>query len=148
MAPEETLRGGGKCPVCGRPVTVGVMNRVEALADRPAGGKPPNTIPFKRMVPLDEIIAEAFGVGVSSKKVKEEYQRLVTDVGTEFRILLEASESDLKSATRPEIMEGILRVREGRVAIEPGYDGAYGTIQIFSDSDRSNFTTAQAALFG
>ncbi|MBI4132480.1 MAG: DNA helicase UvrD [Candidatus Sungbacteria bacterium] len=148
MAPEETKKAGGKCPVCGRPVTVGVMNRVEALADRPRGGRPPNTIPFKSMVPLDEIIGEAFGVGVSSKKVKEEYQRLVTALGTEFRILLETSVSDLKSATRPEIAEGIIRVREGRVAIEPGYDGEYGKIKIFDDSDRKNFLTAQSSLFG
>ncbi|MDP3727434.1 MAG: endonuclease Q family protein [bacterium] len=147
MNPEETRAANGKCPTCGRPVTVGVMSRVEKLADRPPGERPANAIPFKSMVPLDEIIGEAFGMGVSSKKVKEEYQRLIAALDSEFRVLLEAPASDLKSATRPEIAEGIARVRDGRLKIEPGYDGEYGTVKIFDEADRKNFGAAQKALF-
>ena len=131
LAPEETRKRGGTCPTCGRPVTVGVMHRVEALADREAGATPASAIPFTRMVPLDEIIGEAFGVGVASKKVKAEYLKLVQEIGSEFSVLLEAPESDLTSATRAEVAEGILRVRQGRVSIEPGYDGEYGKNKIF-----------------
>lgn len=148
LSPAETRKLGGKCPTCGRPVTVGVLNRVEALADRPAGAKPPNAVPFKSMIPLDEIIAEAFDMGVSAKKVKGEYHRLVAALGSEFRVLLEAPASDLKSATVPEVAEGILRVRDGRVKIEPGYDGEYGKVKIFDEADRKNFSAGQNSLFG
>ena len=148
MSPEETRKANGKCPTCGRPVTVGVMNRVEALADRPAGARPEDAIPFRSMVPLDEIIAEAFGMGVSAKRVKDEYQRLVSSLGSEFRVLLEAPESELESATRPEVAEGILRIRDGRVTIEPGYDGEYGKIKIFDDAERKSLTVGQPSLFG
>mgnify|MGYP001564746971 CR=1 FL=1 len=148
MSPEETRAVNGKCPTCGRPVTVGVMNRVDTLADCPVGRKPANAIPFKSMVPLDEIIGEAFDMGVSSKKVKEEYQRLIAAIGSEFAVLLEATESDLKSATRPEIVEGISRVRDGRLKIEPGYDGEYGTVEIFDKADRKNMAAGQSSLFG
>ncbi|MBI4132110.1 MAG: DNA helicase UvrD [Candidatus Sungbacteria bacterium] len=147
MSPEETKKAGGMCPTCGRPVTVGVMNRVEKLADRPRGARPINAIPFKRMVPLDEIIGEAFDLGVSSKKVKEEYRRLVAALGSEFSVLLEASESDLKSAAPPEVAEGVLRVREGRLKVEPGYDGEYGTVRIFDEADRKNMAAGQSSLF-
>ena len=147
MSPEETRAVKGKCPTCGRPVTVGVMNRVDTLADCPVGRKPANAIPFKSMVPLDEVIGEAFDMGVSSKKVKAEYQRLVAALGSEFRVLLEVSESDLASATRPEIVEGIRRVRDGRLKIEPGYDGEYGTVTIFNEADRKNMAAGQSPLF-
>lgn len=148
MSPEETRKVNAKCPVCGRKVTVGVLNRVEELADRPMGGKPEVVIPFKSMVPLDEIIGDAFGVGVSSKKVKEEYRRIVDTLGSEFHVLLEASASELAGVTREEVLEGIMRVRDGRLKIEPGYDGEYGKIKIFDDADRKNFATTQASLFG
>ena len=148
MSPEETRKTCGKCPTCGRKVTVGVMSRVEALSDRPAGSKPARAIPFKSMVPLDEIIGEAFDLGVSSKKVKAEYLRLINDIGSEFKVLLEASEAELRSSAGPEVAEGIMRVRDGRVKIEPGYDGEYGEIKIFDESDRKNFRVSQKLLFG
>lgn len=147
MTPEETKKAGGKCPVCGKRVTVGVLNRVDTLADRAFGKKPKNTIPFRSMVPLDEIIAEAFDIGVSSKKVREHYHQLISSVGSEFTVLLEATPADLKSATTPEIAEGIQRVRDRKVSIEPGYDGEYGVVKIFNETDRRNFAKAQESLF-
>jgi len=147
MAPSETRAAGGRCPTCGRPVTVGVMHRVEALADHPIGVKPPHAIPFRSMVPLDEIIAEAFDQGTNTKKVKEEYERLLTVLGTEFAILMDAPIVDIKAAAAPVIAEGIERVRTGNLQIEPGYDGEYGTVKIFSEADREAFTGGQTPLF-
>lgn len=146
MTPEETKKQGKKCPVCGKPVTVGVMNRVDELADRPVGYTPERPIPFKNLVPLDEIIAESLDMGTASKKVKDEYQKLLEKGGTEFAILVDASFEDLKNATRPEIVEGIRRVREGKLHIDPGYDGEYGTVTIFNDADRKVIET-QSSLF-
>ena len=146
-SPEETKRLNKLCPNCGKTVTVGVMNRVDELADRPPGGKPEIVIPFKSLVPLDEIIAESFGLGVASQKVKKEYQALVEKMNSEFTVLVDASNSDLASATVPEVMEGIKRVREGRLHIEPGYDGEYGKVKIFEDGERKA-AIRQTTLFG
>lgn len=144
--PEETKKLNKICPKCARPLTVGVMNRLEELADRPVGGKPEKTIPFKSLVPLDEIIAEAFGIGTSSKKVKDEYKNLVDKIGSEFEVLVEASKADLEVATVPEVVEGIMRVREGKIRIEPGYDGEYGKIKIFEEGEEK-LLSKQRTLF-
>ena len=117
-------------------MTIGVMNRVEELADRPVGGRPDLVIPYKNLVPLDEIIAESFGMGVTAKKVKDEYQKLVEAIGSEFAVLVDSSRAELEAATKPEIAEGVMRVREGKLVIEPGYDGEYGKIKIFGEEER------------
>lgn len=145
-SPEETKKLNKICPQCGKPMTVGVMNRVEELADRPMGGKPEKTIPFKSLIPLDEIIAEALGAGPSSKKVKEEYKSLVEKIGSEFKVLVDASPSELEAATTPAIVEGIIRVREGRLRIAPGYDGEYGKVKIFEKGEPRSISK-QSALF-
>ncbi len=144
--PKQTKKLDNKCPHCDKPMTIGVMNRVDALADRANGKKPNFAIPFKRMVPLDEIIAESFGMTTASKKVKIAYHGLVGAMGTEFGILIDAKFSDLANATTPEILEGIKRVREGKLHIEPGYDGEYGIVKIFQPNERIG-KTAQASLF-
>ena len=122
------------------------MNRIDALADRALGKKPESAIPFKRMVTLDTIIAESFGVGVASQKVKIAYHAMINSLGTEFGILIDAKMSDIASVATPEIVEAITRVREGRLAIIPGYDGEYGTVKIFSANERVG-KSAQASLF-
>lgn len=150
QTPEDTKRARGKCAKCGKNVTIGVMARVDELAspDRPAGFKPNKPRPpFKNLIPLDQIIADTLGLsGVSSKKVGVEYRNLVDKINSEFRILLEAPRSDLEAATLPEIAEGIMRVREGKVKIEPGYDGEYGKIKIFEEGERAK-VSKQKALF-
>ncbi len=146
-APEETKRLNGICPKCGKKVTVGVLYRVEALSSRPAGEKPAGAIPYQNMVPLDEIIAESFGVGTASKRVKDEYHSLVGHIGTELAVLYDAPRDALERATVAEVAEGIMRVREGRVEIEPGYDGEYGKIRIFRE-DEQKIPTRQTSLFG
>jgi uncharacterized protein (TIGR00375 family) len=136
FAPKETKKHKGLCPACGKRVTVGVMNRVDQLADRTEGAVPDKAIPAMHMVPLEEIIADALGVGVNAASVEREYLRLVEKGGSEFDILMEHSPEDLASFVPPMILEGVLRVREGRLNITPGYDGVFGKIQIFTQAER------------
>ena len=146
MSPEETKKVRKVCPKCGKPLTVGVLYRVDELADRPMGARPEGAIPYKNLVQLDEIIAESFGVGTASKRVQTAYHELLGRIGSEFSILIDASDSDLKSAAPPEVFEGIRRVREGKLHIEPGYDGEYGIVKIFTAGERKSITT-QKTLF-
>jgi len=146
LSPKESKKYNGICPACGKPLTIGVMNRVEELADRAEGFKPKNAIPFKSLVPLGEIIAESLGMGVSAKQVQLEYKNLIKKFGSEFKILLDATESELEFAALPEIAEGIIRVREGKVYIEPGYDGVYGKVKIFSRGEQKTISK-QKTLF-
>ncbi|PIR89728.1 hypothetical protein COS93_00790 [bacterium (Candidatus Gribaldobacteria) CG07_land_8_20_14_0_80_33_18] len=138
LSPAETKKYNGICPVCGRPLTIGVLNRVEKLADRPEGFKPEGMIPYKSLVPLEEIIAEALEIGVANKKVEANYNNLIEKFGSEFNILLEVSTSDLEKITLPKIAEGIRRVREGEIKAIPGYDGVYGKIKIFGKEEEKS----------
>jgi len=146
MKPEESKQHNNLCPKCKRPLTIGVLNRVAELADRFDGVKPEGAIPFKSLIPLEEIIADALGVGTASKRVREEYERLIQALGSEFQILLDADMGAIRSATLPEIAEAIARVREGKVSIEPGYDGEYGKIKIFEQGEQKSITP-QKSLF-
>ncbi|MEK7309005.1 MAG: endonuclease Q family protein [Nitrospirota bacterium] len=132
FSPEETKKQNSICPVCKKNLTVGVMNRVDELADRKKGFIPENAIPSKHMVPLVEIIADAFNAKANTVKVKREYERL-TDSNTEFEILLDLPEAELYRITDRKIAEGILKVRAGKINIIPGYDGVYGRISIFPE---------------
>ncbi|MDP2930196.1 MAG: endonuclease Q family protein [bacterium] len=146
FSPQETKKNKGRCPKCHRPLTIGVLNRVEELADRAIGEKPAGTIPFKSSVPLEEIIGDALGVLPGAKRVTGEYQSLIRRFGDEFTILLETGLSDLAASTLPEITEGIKRVRENKLIIDPGYDGVYGKVRIFNDGEQKTISK-QKALF-
>jgi uncharacterized protein (TIGR00375 family) len=146
LSPQETKKYNGICPVCGKLLTIGVLNRVEKLADRPEGFKPENAIPFKSLIPLEEIVADALGQGVGTIEVEKEYKNLLEKFGNEFRVLVDVPRKDLEIITLPEIAEGIIRVREGKVFIEPGYDGVYGKIRIFSKGEQKTLTK-QGTLF-
>ena len=146
FSPKETIKSGGTCPVCGKPLTIGVLSRVEELADKPEGRAPEGAIPFKSLVPLKEIIGEALGTLPGSKKVEEEYQNLIKKLGSEFNILIETNKEGLAAATLPEIVEGISRVREGKLVIEPGYDGVFGKVKIFSQGEQK-IISKQKSLF-
>ncbi|MFH1235624.1 MAG: endonuclease Q family protein, partial [Parcubacteria group bacterium] len=145
-SPAETKKYDGICPKCGKRVTVGVMNRVDVLASRPEGFNPSNRPGFKSLVPLREIIGEAFGVGKASKSVKKEYDQLVVNGKSEFNVLLNVPENELKTMTQAMVAEGIKRVREGKLQIIPGYDGTYGIIKVFSDKEREK-PLGQSSLF-
>ncbi|MCX5714645.1 MAG: endonuclease Q family protein [Candidatus Omnitrophica bacterium] len=147
LSPKETKQGNGKCPKCGKSVTVGVMNRVEQLADRPEGYTPSNAIPYKNLIPLDEIVAEAKGIGKASAAVERDYHACLAKFGTEFDILLRASAEELRKGLPPRIAEGVLRVRQGKVNIKAGYDGEYGIISIFGEEDKKEEGEKQLSLF-
>jgi len=136
-SPQETEKYGGICPVCGKPLTIGVMNRVEQLADRPLNFKPKNAIPFKNLVPLKEIIGEAIGLGSATKGVEKHYKELIGIFDNELKILLHIPYSELEKTALLKIAQGILRVRNGKVFIEPGYDGVYGKVKIFSETQKT-----------
>ena len=148
LTPEETKKNKGLCPSCGRPVTVGVAARIDELAalDRPAGFRPGWAKTYHSFVPFDEIIAEALGVGVQSRAVWKEYEAAVKNLGSELNLMINVSESDLKSNLPPAVAEGVLRMRQGKVRIEPGYDGEYGKIKIFDDAERESLAS-QKSLF-
>ena len=151
MDPAESKKNNNLCPKCKKPLVIGVLNRVEELADRPAfdkssAGKPEGAIPFKSLIPLQEIIADALGVNVGTKQGKAEYEKLIQEFGNEFAVLLDADVEELKRATLPEIAEGIQRVRERKVRIEPGYDGEYGKIEIFKEGEQKA-VASQKSLF-
>lgn len=146
-SPQETKQYNGKCLKCGKPVTVGVVNRVEKLADRPEGFKPQNAIPFKNLIPFIEIIAEARGVGKASVNVERDYLGYLAKLGTEFNILLKASKEELLKSLPPRVVDGILRVRAGKINIQAGFDGEYGTISIFDDNKQQEKSEQQLSLF-
>ena len=146
MSPEQTKKSGGICPVCQKPLTIGVLYRVEQLADREQGFRPENAIPFKSLIPLKEIIGEAMGIGPATKGVAGEYTKFIKAFGNELNILLNISQQELETAGLPEIAEGITRVRQGKVFIEPGHDGVYGKVSIFSKGEQGKISN-QKTLF-
>jgi len=148
LSPEESLKYNNVCPRCGKPLTIGVMNRVHQLADRKLGEKPANAIPFQRLIPLNEIIADVLGVGVGTKGVEGYYKTLIRTFGSEFKILLEIKKEEIAAASLPEIAEGVERVRQGRVSVSPGYDGEFGKISIFGkEEERPKTVGGQETLF-
>jgi uncharacterized protein (TIGR00375 family) len=131
MSPDETMQHDYVCPVCGRKLTMGVMHRIEKLADRKMGFKPKGAPPFYSVIPLREIIAEVFNRGVKTKTVDNEYMRLVQELGSELTILLDVPLKDIRRAGSPRLAEAISRMRKGDVNITPGFDGEYGKVKIF-----------------
>jgi len=146
LSPEETLRHHYLCPACGKKVTVGVMHRVEKLADREDGFKPSCAPPFYSMIPLQEIIAETKKVGVSSKAVTTDYLQLIEKLGNELKILMDLPLDEIENASSPLLKEAISRVRSGNVHIAPGYDGEYGKIKILEEVARKEIK-GQRTLF-
>lgn len=146
LHPKETIKNKGLCPVCGKPVTVGVMARVEELADRPEGEKSARWRPYFNLIPLPEIIADAKGVGAASKNVGLLYLQMITKLGNEIYILLDAPLKEIEKVAGDLIAEGIRRARKGEVKIDAGYDGEYGIIKLFSASERKA-KEGQLALF-
>jgi uncharacterized protein (TIGR00375 family) len=146
ISPEETRKYGYKCPVCGRPVTVGVMHRVEILSDRENGYKPERAKPFYSAIPLQEIIAEALEAGVNTKKVQHLYMKVLQDMGPEFDVLLNREIDDIKRSAGDMVAEGIRRMRHGEVKIRPGFDGEFGRIRLFEEIERQEIK-GQTLLF-
>ncbi|MHB8203186.1 MAG: endonuclease Q family protein [Desulfomonilaceae bacterium] len=139
LDPEKTEALGGKCPVCGHAITVGVMNRVNQLADRPYGHIPPKAGYYWRMLPLIEIVADCLGCGVQAKKARDLHYRLIRDLGPELDILWSLPLDVVETCAPPIFVEALRRVRAEQVRIDAGYDGEYGKVSIFEDSERKAF---------
>ncbi len=147
FAPGETRSHKGICPKCAKPLTVGVMNRIEQLADRPEGFIPPNNIAYKNLIPFDEIIAQAKGINKGAVAVERDYRSSVAKFGTEFEILLRVPEEDLFKGLPKQVAEGVLKVRQGKVNIQPGFDGEYGKISLFGEAEEKSSSEQQLHLF-
>jgi uncharacterized protein (TIGR00375 family) len=146
LTPHETLRHNYLCPVCGKRVTVGVMHRIEKLANRQEGFKPKGMPSYYSIIPLPEIIAEVLKVGANSKAVDKEYRNLLNKLGNEFKILMDVQLKDIEQASSTLITDAILKVRKGDVHIAPGYDGEYGKVKIFEAVKRKEIK-GQSILF-
>ena len=131
--PAESAKHGGICPVCVKPFTPGVLGRIAQLADRPWGEAKPNACPYRSLVGLDDILAEIFGCGTATKRVRGEYQRLIRAIGPELPSLLDAPLDAFERHGSPVLAEAVRRVREGRVSASSGYDGEYGIIKVFPE---------------
>ncbi len=142
LSPAEVVENGSRCPKCGRPITLGVLQRVEELAGRTVqtwtdedglvrsdNGRPP----FRNLVGLQQVVAEALGFGLNTKKVREAYSGLVKRFDNELKVLTEVPADDIEAASNERIAEGVARVRAGDIAIEPGYDGQYGSVKVWPD---------------
>jgi DNA helicase II / ATP-dependent DNA helicase PcrA len=130
--PAETRAAGGACPECGRPLTVGVLSRVEELADRPAGAPPPpHAKQVTHLVPLAEVLGEINRVGPKSKKVAGTFNELLAALGPELEILTTTPADDIRRAGGELLAEAVVRLRRGQVRRTPGFDGEYGVIRLF-----------------
>ncbi len=134
LSPKEALKLKDICPVCKSKLTVGVAERVEMLADRSEGFVPKDAVPFRNLIPLSEVIAGTIGERVESKKVWDEYYKLISAFGNEFNILLNTDEKELKKITSERIAENIIKNRNQKIPFKPGYDGVYG-VPMFDDAE-------------
>lgn len=130
--PEETKRLGGRCPVCDRQLTIGVLNRVSELADRSPDEQPKGMVPHRYIIPLAELVGTVLEVGPGSKKVARIVDSMIRDGRTEFGVLLDLPEAELRGITEEPIRRAIIAMRRGEVEREAGYDGVYGVIRVKS----------------
>ena len=137
LTPAETAKYGGRCPVCGKKITVGVLSRVEALADRPEGAARLQR-PYESLIPLPEVVAAATGYTPASRKVQGWYEKLLSELGDEFHILREAPLEAVGRSAGPLVEEGVRRLRAGEVTLSPGYDGEYGKVRILTAGERES----------
>lgn len=146
LAPTETEKYGGICPVCGRKLTIGVSHRVEQLSDRPEGYQKEHAARFDSLVPLPEIIGASVGLSSASARVEREYRNLLQKLGPEFSILREIPLEEIRSVSGILISEGIGRLRKGEVTRLPGFDGEYGVIRLFTQGELDELE-GQLSLF-
>ena len=144
--PETTLKHGGQCPACGKPLTLGVLYRVEELADRKEGQKPSQRPPYFNIVQLEHMLSEILQVGSGSKKIKQAYQTVLNKMGSEFNILHHLDTDAIAQAGIPLLAEAVQRMRRREIDVIPGYDGEYGRVRIFKDHERQ-LLMGQQSLF-
>ena len=147
LAPPETVKYGGVCPVCGRKLTIGVSHRIEQLSDRPEGYQKPEAAGFESLVPLPELIGASLGCSPASIKAEKAYRAMLRKLGPEFSILREIPVEEIRGISGGRIAEGIGKLRKGKVIWRPGFDGEYGSLRLFSPSEIEQLD-GQMSLFG
>jgi DNA helicase-2/ATP-dependent DNA helicase PcrA len=142
LTPTETSAHGGRCPVCGQPLTIGVEHRLESLADRTETDAlpPPTAGSVSNLVPLPEILSELTASGPASRAVARGYDQAIAKLGAELSILQSVPVEDIAHAGSALLAEAITRLRAGRVIRDPGYDGEYGVIRLFDDNEIKRLT--------
>lgn len=135
LSPAEAAKVNNACPACGKKLTIGVLHRLTDLGDREENFTPESAPGYKHIIPLAEIIAGALGAGVDTAGVDREYNKLVNAFGSEFNILMNAPEGEIKNRCAPRIASGILRTRRGKLDVVPGYDGVYGEVKLLNGED-------------
>lgn len=131
LSPGETRELGGRCPECGGKITIGVLSRIDALADRPEGEKPPTARAYESLVPLADVLSECMGVGKASKKVEAAHEKLLEKIGPEFFILRKAPLEEIEKICGTIVAEGLRRLRRKEIRVLGGFDGEFGAVQIF-----------------
>ncbi len=144
--PTETLRHGGICPVCKKPLTLGVLYRVEELASRPHGYTPSGRHGYQSIIPLTDILSEIFDVGPKTKKVTTLYERALERSGPELEILLKRPLAEIETLGIPLLSEAIEKMRAAKVDIAPGFDGEYGKVGLFTAQEKKTLR-GEAELF-
>jgi uncharacterized protein (TIGR00375 family) len=144
--PATTLKHSGLCPVCSKPLTLGVLHRVEELADHNEGRRPPRHAPYHSVIQLTDILSEVMQVGPKSKKVTRAYQNTLYQLGSEFNILQNLDTAEIEKAGIPLLAEAVRRMRHQEISVIPGFDGQYGRIQIFKERERAALL-GQQSLF-
>jgi uncharacterized protein (TIGR00375 family) len=147
FSPQETIQHKFLCPRCGKKLTVGVMHRVENLADREMGDLPPVRIPYKNLIPLNEIVAQALSKTSECKSVWEMYFKFIHEFGNEYKILAEVPIQELARLSPERVSVGVDRMRKGHVKIIPGHDGEFGKINLFDDDTIEEEAQGQLKLF-
>ena len=125
LSPEEAEQFNNICPVCKRPLTLGVLHRVSMLADRKMGEKRPDAKPFQHIIPLDQLLAKVLKASKTSKRVKEAYEKIIRYFGNEFAVF-EAKEDQIRLATSAEVADALIKLKHETVSWLPGYDGVFG----------------------
>ena len=146
LSPTQTIKLKGICPVCKKSLTVGVCSRVEKLAGRPGGYQDKTRPPFRSLVPLREIIAEVLDQGVNTKGVQTIYHEMLAGGKSELNILLNLSLAEIIKISNATVASAVEKVRQGKIDIEPGYDGEYGIVKVFSGAERKKFIKQQERL--
>lgn len=147
FSPRESMKHNNLCPVCGKKLTIGVMHRIEELSDREPGSSPPLKIPYKNIIPLNEVIAQAVEKTAECRSVWDVYFHFVHEFETEHRILTEVPVAELSRLNPERVSLGVERMRKGAVNIVPGHDGCFGKISLFEKDALEEEAQGQLRLF-
>ena len=147
LPPKESMKMGDLCPECGKRLTIGVLHRVEELADREPGVDTESRIPYKNLVPLNELVAEALGKTAECQSVWDLTFKFIHEFGSEFTVLNDVPVPDLARMAPESVSQGVDRMRRGLIKIRPGHDGEYGSIQLFGDEKEDDASAGQLTLF-